>query len=160
MSIVLDNLLSSEEDESRLNQKILRLILEYEAKVDKAEKLFELTGVKLEEACRVLPKNLMTYDRYYHDMKTLEEWLIVRREQVQSKLWKKFTEGYPRALAAKDIQMYIQGDPEFVEHTETILEVSDIKTKLQSIVKAFEQMGWMLGHMTKLRVAELQDAIL
>lgn len=147
-------------DDAELFPQLLCLIMKYEKYVEEAEPLFQIDGKKLEEVCRTLPKNLVIYDRHYHEMKTLEEWLMVRREKIQAKLWKKYLEGYARALASKDIQMYIQGDKEFVEFTEIILEVANIKAKLQSIVKAFENMSWMLGHITKLRVAELQDTVL
>lgn len=147
-------------DDSTLFSQLLNIITKYETIVDDSEKLFKIEGVKLEEVCRTLPKNLSVFDRHYQELKTLEEWMIVKREQIQSKLWKKFLEGYPRALASKDIQMYIQGDPEYVGFTEIILEVSNIKAKCLAIVKAFEQLGWMVGHITKLRVAELQDTVL
>ena len=157
MSVIMS--LDTKED-AELFPQLLNLIMKYEKYVDEAEPLFKIDGKKLEEVCRTLPKNLVIYDRHYHEMKTLEEWMMVKREKIQSKLWKKFLEGYPRALASKDIQMYIQGDPEYVEFTEIILEVGNIKAKLQSIVKAFDNMSWMLGHITKLRVAELQDTVL
>jgi hypothetical protein len=157
MSVILS--LDTKED-AELFPQLLNLITKYEKYVDEAEPLFNLDGKKLEEVCRILPKNLVIYDRHYYEMKTLEEWMVVKREKIQSKLWKKFLEGYPRALASKDIQMYIQGDPEYVGFTEVILEVANIKSKLQSIVKAFENMSWMLGHVTKLRIAELQDTVL
>ena len=147
-------------DDAELFPQLLSIITKYEKYVEEADPLFKIEGKKLEEVGRTLPKNRVVYDRHYHEMKTLEEWMMVKREKIQSKLWKKFLEGYPRALAAKDIQMYIQGDPEYVEFTEIILEVANIKAKLQSLVKAFEQMGWMLAHVTKLRVAELQDTVL
>jgi len=147
-------------DDVQLFPQLLGIITRYEGYVDDSEKFFKIDGVKLEEVCRTLPKNLSVYDRYYQEMKTLEEWMVVKREKIQSKLWKKFLEGYPRALASKDIQMYIQGDPEYVEFTEIILEVANIKAKLQSIVKAFESLSWMVGHITRLRIAELQDTVL
>ena len=147
-------------DDVELFPQLLSIITKYEGYVDASEQYFKIEGVKLEEVCRTLPKNLAVYDRHYQEMKTHEEWMMVKREKIQSKLWKKFLEGYPRALASKDIQMYIQGDPEYVEFTEIILEVANIKAKLQSLVKAFENMSWMLGHITKLRIAELQDVVL
>jgi hypothetical protein len=147
-------------DEDNLFPQLLKIITKYEGFIEQAEPHFNIDGKKLEEVCRTLPKHIVVYDRFYQEMKSLEEWLMIRREKIQSRLWKKFLEGYSRALSSKDIQMYIQGDPEYVEFTEIIVEVSNIKAKMQSIVKAFEQMGWMLAHVTKLRVAELQDVVL
>lgn len=157
MSIILT--LDTSSDEVLFSQ-LLNIITRYESYLDQAAPLFELEGKKLEEIARVLPKNLSIYDRHYQEMKTLEEWLHSRRDKIQAKLWKKYLEGYARALGSKDIQMYIQGDKEYVEFTEIIIEVANIKNKLHAVVESFSQMGWMIGHITKLRVAELQDAIL
>lgn len=158
MSIALQ-LQAAENDEIMFAQ-LLNVITDFEGYVEKAEPLFDLNMKKLEEVCRTIPKNLNVYDRYYQEMKSVEEWMLIKREKIQAKLWKKYLEGYARALSAKDIQMYIQGDPEYVQFSELIVEVSSIKAKLQSIVKGFEQMGWMVGHIVKLRVAELQDTVL
>jgi hypothetical protein len=156
MSIVL----ALETDDKKMFEQLLDIISTYDNYVADSEKFFKLEGVKIEEICRTLPKNLAIYDQYYQDMKSLEETLLSKRDKIQAKLWKSYLEGYPKALSAKDIQMYLQGDPEYVSFTEIILEVGNIKSKLQSIVKAFEQLGWMVGHIVKLRVAELQDAVL
>lgn len=158
MSIIL-SLENTENDEELFNQ-LLSIITKYESFVDTAEELFSLQGKKLEEVCRVLPKNIAVYDKHFQEMKSLEEWMIIKRDKIQSKLWKKYVEGYPRALSTKDIQMYIQGDPEFVSFSEIIIEVTNIKSKLQSIIKGFDTMSWMLGHIAKLRIAELQDTVL
>ena len=158
MSIALQ-LQAAENDEVMFAQ-LLNIISEYDNYVDKAEPLFDLKLKKLEEVCQTIPKNLSAYDRYYQELKTVAEWLVIKREKIQAKLWKKYLEGYPRALSAKDIQMYIQGDNEYVQFSEIMLEVDNIKNKMQSIVKAFEQMGWMISNITKLRIAELQDAVL
>ena len=157
MSIVLSLDMA---DEETLFPQLLNIITRYEKHVDDAEPLFKLEGKKLEEIARTLPYNLAAYDRHYQEMKTLEEWLMVRRDKIQAKLWKKYLEGYARALASKDIQMYIQGDKEYVEFTEIILEVGNIRNKLHAVVEGFTQMGWMIGHITKLRIAELQDVVL
>jgi hypothetical protein len=146
-------------DDEKLDQ-LIPFIEKYEAAITNAEPVFQLTGKKIEALCKDLPHHMSSYDQYYQELKSLEEWLISRREKVNARLWKKYTEGYSRALSAKDIQAYIAGEKDYVAFTEVILEIGNLKGKMQSIVKALEQMGWMLSHITKLRIAEMQDAIL
>jgi hypothetical protein len=140
--------------------EIIPLLEKYEKKIEEAEPLFNLNGQKLEFVCKTLPHHLSSYDQSYQELKSLEEWLNSKRDKVQARLWKKYTEGYARALSAKDIQAYIAGEPEFVTFTEIILEVSHLKGKFQSIGEGFTTMNWMVGHITKLRIAELQDVTL
>jgi hypothetical protein len=141
-------------------EKVIEHIAKYETAIAEAEELFNMEGKKLEYLCRVLPANIVRYDEYHNELKSLEDYLKAKRDVIESKLWKKYVEGYSRALSTRDIQAYIQGDAEYVSYTELILEVVHVKTQIKSIVEAFGQMGWMLSHVTKLRVAEMQDAIL
>ena len=140
--------------------EIIPLLEKYENKIADAEQLFSLEGKKLEHICRNLPQNLSNYDQYYQELKSLEDWLFSKRDKIQARLWKKYTEGYSRALGTKDIQAYIYGEPDYVHYTEIILEVSHLKGKIFSIVEAFKTMNWMLSNITKLRVAEMQDSVI
>lgn len=146
-------------DDEQLDQ-LIPFIEKYENAIEQAEPIFQLTGKKIEGLCKDLPHHMSKYDQYYQELKSLEEWLISRREKVVARLWKKYTEGYNRALTAKDIQAYIAGEKEHIVFTEFILEIGNLKGKMQSIVKALDSMGWMLSHITKLRIAEMQDAVL
>jgi hypothetical protein len=140
--------------------KIIEIIPRYEKFVQEAEPMFDIEGKRLEEVMRSLPQNQARYDQALQDMKGLEEWLNTVRDRLTAKFWKKYTEHYSRALSTKDIQSYIAGEKEILELNQVTIEVALIKNNLAAIVEALKQMGWMLGHVTKLRVAELQDAIL
>jgi hypothetical protein len=93
-------------------------------------------------------------------MKALEDWVNNIKEKKTAKLWKKYNEGYQKALSARDIQAYIAGEKDIVETNQIIIEVLLIKNQLNAIVEALKNLGWMVGHITKIRVAELQETIL
>lgn len=145
-------------DESKL-EEIVSLLEKYESMVEAAEPIFKLENRRLEEIMRVLPHYQSQYDQAFYDVKALDEWLNNLKEKASAKYWKKYLESYPRQLAQRDIQAYISGEKEIVELNQLIIEVALIKNKLSAIVEALKQMGWMMGHITKLRVSELQDAI-
>ena len=145
--------------ESELD-KIIPLMDKFEARVKAAEPIFNLDGRKLEEVLRTLPYHQASYDQTLQEVKAVEEWLLVIKEKRVAKAWKKFNEGYSKALSTRDIQAYIGGEKDIVEINQILVEIVLIKNNLAAIVDAIKQIGWMCGNLTKLRIAELQDYIL
>jgi len=140
--------------------KILTYLTKYDEELEKAEPLFKLEKQRLELLCRTHPQYLARYDQLLAEIKSLEDIVQLRLEQEESKHWKKYNEGYPRQLTARDIQAYISGEKEVVAIKEILLEVQSYKMQFNAIVEAFKSMGWSLNNIVKLRVSELQDTIL
>lgn len=140
--------------------EIVPLLAKYEERIQAAEPIFKLEGRRLEEVARTLPYHQSSYDQALQEMKALEEWVTNIKEKKVGSLWKKFNEGYSRQLSAKDIQMYIGADQDIVNYNQILIEVVVLKNNLNAIVEALKQMGWMIGHITKLRISELEEAIL
>jgi len=141
-------------------EEIIPLLPKYEEKIAAAEPIFKIEGRRLEEVARTLPHYQSSYEQSLQELKALEEWLINIKEKMVGKLWKKYNEGYSRQLSARDIQAYIAADKEIVDINQILIEVVLLKNNCNAVVEAVKQLGWMVGHMTKLRVADLQDAIL
>lgn len=146
-------------DEGELD-KIIPILAKYEEKIAAAEPIFILEGRRIEEISRTLPHHQSSYDQSHQEIKALEDWIQNIKEKKVGKLWKKYNEGYSRALSARDIQAYINSDQEIVDLNQILIEATVIKNKLGAIVEALKQIGWMLKSITALRVAEMQDAIL
>lgn len=132
----------------------------YSQLIDNAEPLFELNGVRLEEACKDHAKNLMFYDLMLQECKVIEETIRVKVDEIESAIFKSLNETSNRALGARDIQQYIKSNPKYVTAQEILLEVMLIKRKLEAIVEAMRSMGWSINNITKLRIAQLEQAIL
>lgn len=146
-------------DESKL-EEIIPLIDKFNQRIKNAEPIFVLDGRKLEDVIKTLPKYQAAYEQFYQEIKAVEEWVLVIKEKRVAKAWKKFNEGYSRALSTRDIQAYIGGEKDVVELNQVLVEIVLIKNNLSAIVESIKQLGWMCGHLTKLRVAEMQDYIL
>jgi hypothetical protein len=146
-------------EEDKLDE-VLDKLPAYEKKLQDAEPIFKLEGRRLEEIARTLPHYQVSYDQTYQELKALEEWLNNIKDKRTAKFWKKYLEGYQRTLTSRDIQAYIAGEKEIVEMNQIIIEVTLLKSNALSVVEAVKNLGWMLGHITKLRVAEMQDAVL
>lgn len=146
-------------DEERLGD-IVPLLPDYEKKISAAEAIFKLEGKRLEEIMRTLPHYQSSYDQSYQELKSLQEWVENIKEKKVGKLWKKYLEGYSRVLSTKDIQCYIAAEKDIVELNQIIIEISLLKNNMYSIVDALKQLGWQMSSITKLRIAEMQEAIL
>ena len=140
--------------------EIIPILEKYEKQIKNSEPIFSLEGRRLEEIMRTLPHYQASYDRSYQEMKSIEDWILNIKEKKVGKLWRKYSEGYSKVLSAKDIQAYIGADQEIVDLNQILIETVLLKNNLNSIVEAIKQLGWMCGHVTKLRIAELQETIL
>lgn len=146
-------------DENKLTE-VIPFIEKFEAHINAAEPIFNLDGRRLEEILRTLPHHQSSYDKSLQEAKALEEWLISIKDARVAKLWKKYNEGYSRALTTRDIQSYIGGEPIIIELNQILIEVVLLKNNLNSIVESIKQLGWMCSNIVKLRVAMLEEAVL
>ena len=140
--------------------KVPEKIALYEELCQNAEPIFELEGKKLEDACKEQSKNLLFFSMMLQECKTIEEAIRIKVEEIEGELFKKYNENNQRALGLRDIQYYIKGDPKYVAAYEILLEVVHQKRQLESVVEAIVSMGWSLGHIVKLRVAQLEATVL
>jgi len=140
--------------------KIPARVAQYEALIAAAESIFELKGKGLEQACKEHAQNLMFYNGMLQEAKMVEETIRGRVGAVESQLFVKYNENNQRALSRLDIGQYIKGDPKYVAAYEILLEVVCVVKQLDSIVEALKSMGWTLGHIVKLRIAQLEDVTL
>jgi hypothetical protein len=146
-------------DEAKLSEQLPEIFEEVEREIAKAEPLFDIEGVRLELLARDLPKHQGHYDLKAQEMKQLMKWLENYKGKQEAILLKNYNKGQ-RALSATDQRILIGGEKDIVETNQLIIEATLLYGKLDSIVEAFKQMGWMIGHITKLRVAELGDIII
>ena len=139
---------------------IVTLLPQYEKKIEEAAPIFEMNGKKLEEILKIVAHSQFSYDKSFHELKALESWLENIKEKKIAKLWKKYIEGYSKVLSSRDVQAYINGEKEIVELNEIIIEVTLLKNQFAAVIESIKQLGWMVGNITKLRIAEMQEAVL
>lgn len=146
-------------DETKLGDELQLFFDRYTAEIAKAEPLFKLEGRRLEEIARSLPYHQSYYDQLAKEAQQLMKWLENSRARIEAKLTKNYLQGQ-RAYGARETTTLVSGEKEMVEHNQLIIETTLFYQKLDSISEAFRQMGWMVGHITKLRVAELHDVVI
>jgi hypothetical protein len=102
----------------------------------------------------------MFYDVMLQECKTIEETIREKVEQVEASLYRRINENNQKALGVRETQLYVKSEPQYIDAMEILLEVVHTKRRLESIVEALKSMGWSLGHIVKLRIAQLENTIL
>lgn len=146
-------------EEDRLAEQLPDIFDRCEREIAKAEPLFDIAGERLEMLARNLPQHQGHYSVKAQEMKQLIKWLENYKAKLEAIHLKNYSRGQ-RALSATDQRIFLGGEQNVIELNQLIIEASLMYGKLDSIVEAFKQMGWMLGNITKLRVAELQEVII
>ena len=146
-------------DETRLVEELDSFFTRYDREIQKAEPLFSLEGERLEVIARTLPYNQSHYDMLAQEAKQLVKWLENHRARIEARLTKNYLQSN-RAYGSRETATLIAGEKDMVEINQLIIEASLAHQRLDSIVEGFKQMGWMVGNITKLRVASLQDVII
>lgn len=86
------------------------------------------------------------------------EFLNIKLRKLRAEKFKKYLESYNRQLSSRDAEKYIDGEADVVDMTMLVNEFALIRNKFLGITKGLDTKNWMVGHITKLRVAGLDDA--
>jgi hypothetical protein len=94
------------------------------------------------------------------ECKTVEDAIRFKIDEIESTLYRQLNENSNRVLGTRDIQQYVKSEPRYVAAQEILLEVTMVKRKLEAVVEALKSMGWSINNITKLRIAQLENAVL
>ena len=67
---------------------------------------------------------------------------------------------YNRSLTSREAEKYVDGEDEVIDYETIINDVALIRNKWLGIMKGLESKNFQLGHITKLRVAGMEDVVL
>lgn len=132
---------------------------QWQEEIDGAEPIFDIEGERLEKLARDIPHHQFFYAKRAQEARALVKWLEIQKARKESRHVKNYN-NQPRALGVKEQSLYIQGEKDVVELNQLIVETALKQQQFDEIVEAIKQMGWMVGHITKLRVAEMSDVII
>lgn len=133
----------------------------YDQIVENAGPMFDLDNKGLEQLLKEHAQNLMTFGLMLSECRNIEDTVRSKVEEIESELYKKLNENNGnRVLAQRDILQYIKSESRYQNANDVLIEVVSIKRKLEAVVEALKQLGWNLSHITKIRVAALEDSTL
>lgn len=151
--------MSSSVSESKL-AKVANKLVEYEQMIIDAKQLFDLDDKNLEQACKHQAFNLMKYDVAFQECKSIQDLLELQKDSIKSLHWKRLNERHSKTLSTRDIEAYISGEQDFLDISELVLEVMEIRRKLEAITEAFRTLGWSLSNIVKLRIHQMEHVVL
>ena len=91
------------------------------------------------------------------EIEAVLNYLNIELRRIRRKWFKKYLEGYARALTSRDAEKYVDGEDEVVDFETLINEVALLRNKWLGIMKGLEAKQWQLGHITRLRTAGMED---
>jgi len=94
------------------------------------------------------------------EIEALLRWMEIQFRKIRQKHYKKYLETYAKALTSRDAEKYADGEQEVVDYDCLINEVALIRNKYLGVIKGLDQKSFMLGHITRLRTAGMEDVTL
>ena len=94
------------------------------------------------------------------EIEAVLSYLNIQLRKIRKKHFQKYLEGYARALTSRDAEKYVDGEDEVIDYETLINEVALIRNKYLGIMKGLESKNFMLGHITRLRTAGMEDVTL
>lgn len=130
----------------------------FESELTTARKELSLKGKSLEKHAAELPGIVEQRFSQLQEIEAVLEYLNIQLRKDRSAEFKKFLEAYNKTLSSRDAEKYVDGVASIVDSTVLINEVALLRNKYLSITKGMEAKNFMLGHISKLRIAGLDDA--
>jgi hypothetical protein len=132
----------------------------YEAELNDARMELSLKGKSLERHAGELPGLVEQRFAQLQEIEAVLEYLNIKLKQERSAEFKKFLEAYNKTLSSRDAEKYVDGVQSIVDTTLLVNEVALLRNKFLGISKGLESKNFMLGYISKLRIAGLDDASL
>jgi hypothetical protein len=91
------------------------------------------------------------------EIEAVLNYLNIQLRKIRSTTFKKFLEGYNRALSSRDAERYTDSDADVVDMETLCNDVALLRNKWLGIMKGLESKNFMLGHVVRLRAAGMED---
>lgn len=131
-------------------------VLYFYDQLDEAKEECKIFG-NLEKQIRDLPGITEHRFNQLQEVEAMLNFLNIELRKIKHKHFKKFLEGYGRALTSKDAQIYADAEDEVIDQEVLVNEVALLRNKYLGILKALESKNFQLGHIARLRSAGLED---
>lgn len=131
-------------------------IAHYEQELDAAKREVSVYG-NIESNLAGLPGITERRFNQLQEIEAVLNYLNIQLRKIRRKHFQKYLESYQRALTSRDAEKYVDGEDEVIDYETIINEVALLRNKWLGIMKGLESKNFMLGHITRLRAAGLED---
>jgi len=128
----------------------------YTAELDAAKRDVKIYG-NVEKSITQLPGVTEQRFNQLQEIEAVLNYLNIQLRKIRRKHFQKYLEGYNRALSSRDAEKYVDGEDEVIDYETLINEVALVRNRWLGIMKGLESKNFMLGHVTRLRAAGMED---
>jgi hypothetical protein len=128
----------------------------YDSELDDARREVKIIG-NLENNQTKLPGQVEQRFAQLQEIEAILNYLNLRLKRIRREYFQKYLESYNRALTSRDAEKYCDGEEEVIDFEIIINEVALLRNKYLGIMKGFETKNYMLGYITKLRCAGMEN---
>lgn len=128
----------------------------YNNELEQARKDVRISGL-VEKALSGLPGVTEHRFNQLQEIEAVLEYLNIRLRKIRRTHFQKYLEAYARALSSRDAEKYVEGEDEVIDFETIINEVALLRNRWLGIMKGLESKNFMLGHITRLRTAGMED---
>jgi hypothetical protein len=136
--------------------KIPDFIDYYYGELEEAKRDVKIAGL-VERALSGLPGVTEHRFNQLQEIEAVLEYLNIRLRKTRRVHFQKYLETYQRALTSRDAEKYVDGEDEVIDMETIINEVALLRNRWLGIMKGLESKNFMLGHITRLRTAGMED---
>jgi hypothetical protein len=140
--------------------ELAALIIEYDEYLDEADANSNIKGKTLKKAAEEQVAWYGFYDQKRIEVRTIVKYFDMEVERVRGKLFRNFKETHSRELGEREINQYINNEPAYLRTRELQLEVDELYQRYIAVVENWKNRGFIIGHLTRAHVAQVEDAIL
>jgi hypothetical protein len=94
------------------------------------------------------------------EIEAVLNYLNLQLRKIRKRHFQKYLENYARALTSRDAEKYVDGEDEVIDFETIINEVALLRNKWLGLMKGLESKNFMLGHVSRLRTAGMEDVTL
>jgi hypothetical protein len=113
----------------------------------------------VEKALSNLPGETEHRFNQLQEIEAVLEYLNIQLRKIRQRHYKKYLEGYARALTSRDAEKYAEAEDEVIDMETIINEVALLRNKWLGVMKGIESKNFMLGHVVRLRTAGMEDIV-
>ena len=128
----------------------------YERELIAAKADIKIHG-KVEKELSNLPGETEHRFNQLQEIEAVLNYLNIQLRKIRRKHFQKYLEGYARALTSRDAEKYVDGEDEVIDFETIINEVALLRNTWLGILKGLESKNFMLGHLTRLKCAGMED---
>jgi hypothetical protein len=132
-------------------------IAHYDAELISAKNDVRVAGI-LEKNISALPGITEHRFNQLQEIEAVLNLLNIQLRKIRRRHFQKYLEAYNRVLTSRDAEKYVDGEDEVIDFETIINEVALLRNKWLGIMKGLESKNFMLGHVTRLRTAGMEDA--